>query len=557
MPKDMGINVSGQPTGTPNGMNKQLPSFSGTTTTISTTIADLNAAMAAAAPGDVFINNIPDANAVGQIILPKRADSSGWCWLRPPDSKLNNLPAYNPDYLDADHTDRIKASHQPNLARAYGTSAGGNNSPLTTATQAEGWWVTGHDVAPNPTNGNVQNFGLLVSPPTNVTDWAFYPRRITFERGFIHGDLADPNGGNRLPGGAKIQGEEILLAHNRISNIRSTLAGGDQHALGGIHGPRYALAFNNFLDGCGMCTFFGGGDPHAINTPANFLSSDIALIRNEEYPNPAYPTNAQRKNLFELKGGRRIFRWGIVGHGYIPFGQFRAWTMSCINQVGDFTWIEIHDVIEIGCLYTENDGGTVNIHPRGVSSGCGGNCPTLGVRKIQIMQTAWINPITPSPSGIPARLEVSSVAGAPYDPIDDVQLDHLQTSCGQWLLSIGDQATSMPRFKYKNSVNDRSLVVGPLRNASSTNSAMLNAFAGVGNWEYRKNVSVSGGAAFDATLLGSPHNNVQTLKSNIFVDVNDVTKGVKAPYDTYADDGTPVGPWWPFLLAATAGVRQP
>lgn len=570
LPVGMALNASGFPTGSPNNMTLARPTFSGTKHGPYTTVAELQNkidGIGGLAEGDEILIDVTafQALAGAVITLPRRTNPTGWVCIRPDDTNYNTLNAakpYTDNYLVATAAaNRIDpTTDRANLAPILSNQT--NIPCIRFANASEGWWLTGLELGPKGTTV-IQDSAVKIRPATGLNLWANYPRRITFERCEIHGQLSALAGLSRA---FWVEGESLLFAHNYMHRIVE-LNTSDAQCMLAITGPKYLLAFNNHFDAAAENHLFGGGTIQVTN----MNGSDCAFIRNEYTRNTSYPAG-RIKNYWELKVGERIFSFGNVLHGLVQTansGQVNAQLYQCVDQLAGSPWVKIENVIEIANFYhTTTTALTWNL----LSAGIGQNPanpgqaqvnPTQGLRRMQFMHCAWLN-ITAIPGLSATKLRIAGHGISPgiTDNVDDIQFDHVHVEQGNSWMFFDQAQNRMLNFKFRNSSFNDAAAFGPVfRDLGQTNATALNTAAGAGNWEVARNVGITSGAAPLGTLANAPYFNKYDTAANIFTNpvagsttFADWVIKAGSVYKGSATDGTDPGPDWTYLAAAIAGV---
>jgi hypothetical protein len=516
-----------------------MPAFNGAVHTI-TTMADwttpttgVRAKLVAGTIVDGDVISIA-ADLVGSLTFPARPNvTTGYVQVR--SSGHASLPAYVSDYNAAGTANRIDpAVHGAHLRKI---TANTTNSPsISFDAGARGYWFTGLELSPQ---AGVLNFdaALLIAKPGDLSTVsnANMIRDIMFERGYIH-----PNNQN-LQRGIWLNSERVTIAHSVLRGI--TIGNqGNEHQ--GIHGAqfRYLLAFNNEIDAAteniGPLGVDGG-------LQANYLAGDAAFIRNYIPKDPTY-LSAFRKNWFEIKGGNRYLIHGNYFFNYDIGAQHRAIVLTPDTQ----TYGEIRDVCFMCNIFDDINGGSANFNSQG-----SGSFNNLGSSRIEFMHNDYRNVAN---TGTFSVFRLAGASTPNHTHYNSVHIHH--NAFAHWNSAVQDFAglTQMQDFWFRNNVFKNPCSFGLVFGQNTTNDAALNAHCGAGNWDVRRNVAMTGGASWGATLLAAPHANAVTSATDLFVSPSSgnytVKNGTQA-WTTYGTDGTAPGPDWTLLNAATANVR--
>lgn len=270
---------------------------------------DLQAAINAALPGDI-IDVQAGATFTGNFTLPKKS-GSGWITIR--SSAFANLP------------EKVRVS--PSSAALMPKIVTPNYSPaLFVQLSAANYRLVGLEIK---ADAIAQVFALL-RIGQGATSLSQYPQNIIIDRSYIHGnDTADLFHCVMLDGGAAAVIDSYLSeCHHRSQ---------DSQAISSVSGTGPFKIVNNYLEGAGENTLFGGGDP----VVANVVPSDIEFRRNFVTKPASWFTSGKWvvKNLFESKNSRRVLvesnifenSWvdGQIGYGF---------SLKSVNQDGKCTW---------------------------------------------------------------------------------------------------------------------------------------------------------------------------------------------------------------------------
>ena len=218
--------------------------------------ADLQAALNAAAPGDVLLLEA-GAEYVGNFVLPVKSGALPIVLRTAPSDSLP--PAGR----------RIEPSHAPYLAtlRSPNTAAA-----LRTAAGAHHWTLQYLRFAPNQ-----HGYGDIVQLGDGSGDQntlAKVPQNFLLTHLYIHGD---PQTGQKR--GIALNASYVTIRDSFIADIKGV--GIDTQAIGGWNGPGPYVIENNYLEAAGENFLLGGADP-AI---PNLVATDV-IFRNNHVARP-------------------------------------------------------------------------------------------------------------------------------------------------------------------------------------------------------------------------------------------------------------------------------
>lgn len=148
---------------------------------------------------------------------------------------------------------------------------------------------------------------------TNPSSPSQLPERIFFDRCWIQGPDSIS-----ITAGIRFDVNEGAITRCRIANIRAT--GNDTQAINIINNApgRGVWIHDNYLEATGENIMFGGANPPFASWPWNIW--DVTITKNHFYKPLTWCNSAPEfagtdysvKNLFELKGGRRVLLEGNI-----------------------------------------------------------------------------------------------------------------------------------------------------------------------------------------------------------------------------------------------------
>ncbi|MGE0453608.1 MAG: hypothetical protein AB7O37_13220 [Vicinamibacteria bacterium] len=280
---------------------------------------DLQAALDAAAPGDVIVLA---AGAVfrGPFTLPAKAGDD-WVTLRS-DGRLP--PAGT----------RVG----PQDASAMAALEAASGSVIVAAPGAHHYRLSGLEIRP-VAGSFLANLVELGSSDGTAEE---IPHHLVVERCYIHGDAR--RGSRR---GIALNSGESSIVDSYLADFKEV--GADSQAIAGWNGPGPFLIENNSLEAAGENVMFGGADPSI----AGLVPADITLRRNRlakplawKRGEPGYAaTRWSVKNLLELKNARRVVIEGnLLEHNWVEAQAGFAVLFTVRNQDGGAPWSCVEDV---------------------------------------------------------------------------------------------------------------------------------------------------------------------------------------------------------------------
>lgn len=252
-----------------------MPSLASTT---NVTVGTLQTAINNAVFGDTLVLAAGSTHA-GTITLPNKTSGSGWVTI----ISAGAIPVAGT---------RVAPGNLSTMA----TITGGNGAVPAVATDATAHHYRFIGIEFKPGTGAI-NTGLVRFGSGSETDPADLPHHLIVDRCYAHGDAT--NGCRR---GISGQGNYIAVIDSYISDCFDTQ---DAQAFASWNGQGPFLLTNNYLEGSGENTMFGGADAQITN----LVPSDITITRNL-YAKPVGWRGVGGKtvkNIFEIKNARRVF----------------------------------------------------------------------------------------------------------------------------------------------------------------------------------------------------------------------------------------------------------
>lgn len=515
-----------------------MPAFGGTPVSVATK-AELDSALATI-PNLGIIEITADLPSwAGTTTLPNRG--AGFRALIR-GSNHAGLPAYSSNYLTATKaTNRVdRTTHAASLRQIQQTST---NTPIfRTANAAEGWWITGLDLL-SATGVNQQQALVLLDGNTSHTSETDLPRYITIDRCVIRTPTVTTNNVRR---GVQTDGLYTLVAHCDI-DIAFDPGGSDSQAIGGFKGSRYGLVFNCHLRGGSECIISGGA---SVSIP-NYDPADWAFIRNHVTKDTSWSADLRFKNWFEMKHGVRFYVWGNEfenAYGGPGAAQFYAFITNVANPNGDNAWAKVEDVVFWFNYCRNMQAGTYDFAMRGSNPN-----PNAGTRNIEFAHNAAPDMVLPVGGNATGIIISNSGVAADGMTIHHNLLDHTHSLI---LFANPNSFGASSNGHFSDNINRNSFSFGPIFAGGGTDdSTTLNAIYS-GGYECRNNWKLTGGANWDATLLGFGNNSFAS-EAAIFTDPTNGDFTVKTGHaaENTGLFGEDPGPYWTGLNAAIAGVR--
>lgn len=296
---------------------------------------NLQSALNSAQRGDEIVLEA-GATFTGTFTLPAKSGSVSNGWILVRSSAQNALPPRGTRVGPAN------ASAMARIVTPNGSAA------LQTAPRASGWWITGVEATTDSTFTSY-NYGIvLLGDGTSVQNSiSVVPTDLVLDRVYIHSSGNVPT--SRCVG---MNSARSVVEDSYLMNCRGK--GFDTQAIGGWNGPGPYRIANNMLAGAGENILFGGADPGI----PGLVPSDIEIVRNYIYTPASWRGAWTKKNLLELKSGRRVLIENNVLDGSWADGQtgFGILLISA-NQSGGCRWCRVTDITVRGNLMKNVAGG--------------------------------------------------------------------------------------------------------------------------------------------------------------------------------------------------------
>ncbi|MBV6521923.1 MAG: hypothetical protein MNPFHGCM_02067 [Gemmatimonadaceae bacterium] len=416
------------------------------------------------------------ATFIGNFSLPAKPGSASDGWITIRSDKLSQLPVEGTRVTPA-LASLMPKLVTPNSAPALGTQLG-----------ASGYRIVGVEFTVAPSfNGPQYGIVWLGDGSSAQNDVARIATDLVLDRVYIHGQTTTDT--RRC---VSLNSARTQISDSYLSECHSK--GTDSQAIQGHNGPGPYKIVNNTLIAATENITFGGGDPWI----PGMIPSDIEIRRNYFYTPIAWKGKWLRKNLFELKAGRRILVEGNVFDGSWTDGQTGwAFMLKSENQSGGCTWCTVSD-ITIRYNYIRNAGAGFAINGRY------GNHPVGALAARFTVQHNVLENINVDPFAGDARF-VQVLANA-----QDVDISYnTMTSTGrieQFLLF--DLYPSATRVAF----NRNATTVGKyglFANSRGEGAPALGAVAG--GWEFKSNYLIGSartgypaGTSWASSLAGVP-----------------------------------------------------
>jgi len=254
--------------------------------------ADLQAAINAAQCGDTLVLQA-GADYTGDFILPAKGCTS---YITIKSSGYDQMPARG------FYERQPSTATQALMARVH--SALWTEATFATALSAGYYKLLGMDISPNP---NGQNYGIVeLGESGNTQDTVDkVAHHLVVDKNWIHG--AETQEVQRC---VALNSADTELTNNWITGCHGR--GYDTQAIGGWNGIGRYKIINNYLEGSGENTMFGGATGGLTGSPSGYTISDIEFRRNYSYKPPAWKGVWTVKNLFELKNAKNVVIDGNV-----------------------------------------------------------------------------------------------------------------------------------------------------------------------------------------------------------------------------------------------------
>lgn len=522
----------------------KMPTFSGTEYVV-TNQSQWNTVATQLANGTIVDGDIITVSAGITLTQPQFAKRPGWTegssgfvWIR--SSGYASLPAYAygngpTSYSQANCVDRT--THAAYLATFQTTLV--NTSPVCPQVGAGGYWFTGIDFKANTTNPTQTNVALSAhvgSLPTNAgvsyqQTLADVPSCFVFDRCVFS---AGANGSQNT---INCDGRYVRVVHCDLGYARYYSPPSSRPECHSVvtynTDGRIEILGNKFAaNGIGWLI---GGAPPAIK---NVVPTDIVMMWNRMH----WPLNfgteydAQSiKNAGEFKTGvRGIFAFNDIANMPLNPNQRFAFLCKATDQPVGYSASDpnghptgyparVAHIAIWGNRIRNSAKGLFGIadteaHPATEPGGEIG-CDTI---EVGYNYQQWLAPYTTTYYGTPVLAEKRAIHfdKGSGNGVDTLWMHHNTTS-GAHSMALGpDSATNgggWRNLQYHNNVHVESVTYGPLFASAGANSSMLDQRVGAGNWSWRRNYVVSGGANWDATLRNALWDNGQLTTAD-FVD---------------------------------------
>jgi Bacterial Ig domain/Putative Ig domain len=288
--------------------------------------ANLQAALTAAAPGDVILL---EAGAVfqGKYTLPVKPNPHGLF--------ITVRSAADDAQLPSPGT-RITPESAPLLPKLKSS----DTLPVLNVPPGASYWrVQFIEFQANATGSSdiIRVGSHLETVPTRQ------PHHIVFDRVYVRGD---PTTGQK--NGIVAHASDFELRDSYIADMK--LVGVETHGFVSYNGAGPYLIENNYIEAAGVNVLFGGADPtNASMIPSNIIFRRNHLTKNLEWMSPnASGTYWTVKNLFEIKTARvaRI-QGNILEHNWTGAGDQPGYAvlLRTENQSGRCGWCETADLV--------------------------------------------------------------------------------------------------------------------------------------------------------------------------------------------------------------------
>lgn len=282
---------------------------------------NLQGALNSAQRGDEIVLEA-GARFSGNFTLPAKPGTAadGWILIRSDKSAL--LPPQGT---------RVTPANAPLMALIETPNS---NPAITTAAGANGWWLSGLEIA--AAQQTTTNYGIVtLGQGTGQNSLAQVPGNLVLDRTYVHGAPA-----TQIQRCIALNSARTAVQDSYVFDCHAK--GFDSQAILGWNGPGPFKIVNNTLAGAGENIMFGGADP-AI---PNLTPGDIEIRRNYIYTPVTWKGTWTKKNLLELKNAQRVLIEGNVFEGSWRDGQTGdAIVLKVTNQGGRCTWCATRDVM--------------------------------------------------------------------------------------------------------------------------------------------------------------------------------------------------------------------
>lgn len=248
-------------------------------------VANLQTYLNNAASGDC-LELQPGTEYKGNFTLPNHACASATDWITIRTKGVLDVPG-------------VRVLPAQAIAERWSKITQANNQYAFVAAHPSRCWQIMHlNIQRDTLNATTLVYHLFVigsSASEGNTSIATNPTDFIVRRNWIHGTV---NG--ELVRCLAVNGIRIAVVDNWIDDCHAS--GFDSQAIEGWTGAGPILIANNFAAGAGENIMFGGADPSDSTT----RPSDITIVRNHVYKDPAWKGRWSIKNIFELKDAQRL-----------------------------------------------------------------------------------------------------------------------------------------------------------------------------------------------------------------------------------------------------------
>ncbi len=294
------------------------------------------------------IELVAGSTYTGNFTFPKKATGSGWIVVRT--NKHTSLP---PSGV------RVGPSDAVNMAKIVSTNTG---NTLSFPSGSHHYRLIGLEVTNAISNTSYIQTAIVSIDPGSSLNSVDLPNNITLDRVYVH---SQPTTGVQRC--VRVDGAYVAVVDSYLGECHAK--GFDSQAIAGWNTNGPIKIVNNMLEGAGENVMFGGADP----TVQGAIPSDIEIRNNHIYTPTTWKgtggtTLWTKKNLFEIKAGKRILVEGNVFDGSWSDGQVgHAILLRSTNQGGKCVWCQTTD-FTARYNVVRNVGGTGNISGNAGSS---------------------------------------------------------------------------------------------------------------------------------------------------------------------------------------------
>jgi regulation of enolase protein 1 (concanavalin A-like superfamily) len=279
--------------------------------------SELQPALDGSQPGQI-IELTAGVTFTGNFVLPLRcATDPQWTIIRT--SNMSGLPPPGTRIDPAVHSAAMaKIVTDPNNNPVPALATRSYAAPNCVAQK---FWIVGLEITPStalPSSGFTGDLVELGDPGEN--DPAHMARNLYIDRSYIHGLASQGPSGRPSTHGIRMDAKMLAIFDSYISSFQDTVPSNKQGwAIASISGVGPMQITNNYIEGSGENTIFGGDDPATCQGPAGCtVISDITFTRNTVrkplywLPGPhgqGYVTGTPDwciGDLFELKNASRV-----------------------------------------------------------------------------------------------------------------------------------------------------------------------------------------------------------------------------------------------------------